>query len=622
MNRMRTLLLLFGAAAWLSAPVGARDISVSAGVDAPKIGVEDTLTLTVTVTGSVSGVTQPDVASALEDFHVRGQSSSMQATIMNFEMVQSHQFHYTLLPKREGMLRIPGLQVVVKGRTYRTEPIVVSVQSGSLKPRRQSPQQRRSPFVSPWDPWGERRQQRGVSDDELRRGVRVQGWLSRSRAYVGEPVVVHYRLLSRWPLLGATAVETPTFEGFVTEDIVLPATRTSDTVEQDGKRYYALPVLEKVLVPTQSGTFSIEPLVLEVRVQLGQAHWFFSMGASETVHRRSPTLTVEVQPLPEPVPDDFNGALGQFSLKETLSAEEVDASEALTFTVSVQGRGNLRSLAPPVFPPLPGFTVHEPEVSYNVKPSPAKGLHGAMKATYLLIPRTTGTQLLPMLTMSVFNPETQAYERLATKSHQVHVRGTITTKAPVLLAPAMREVETLATDIHYIRPEVPLHVFKESFAPLYRRPAALAIALGLPLVLNAAAIGAVARQRRLREDEKGYRARRAGRTASRRFAEARAAFRRSDAPRALEALDEGLRGYAADKTGRSPDGLTARDIFEEFRAARVDERRIREYGELMEAAHAGLYSPAGQRLDAEAAEKAGKLVRTIEREWKSKRAQA
>jgi hypothetical protein len=244
-----------------------------------------------------------------------------------------------------------------------------------------------------------------------------------------------------------------------------------------------------------------------------------------------------------------------------------------------------------------------------------------MKATYLLIPRTTGTQLLPMLTMSVFNPETQAYERLATKSYQVHVRGTITTKAPVLLAPAMGEVETLATDIHYIRPDVPL-LLREYYVPLYRRPAALALGLGLPLALNAAAIGAVARRRRLREDEKGYRARRAGRTASRRFAGAQAAFRRGDASRALEALDEGLRGYAADKTGRSPDGLTARDIFEEFHTARVDERWIREYGELMEAAHAGLYSPVGQHLDAEAAEKARRLVRAIEREWKSKRAQA
>jgi hypothetical protein len=619
---MRTLLFFVGAAAWLSAPVGAKDISVSAGVDAPKIGVEDALTLTVTVTGSVSGVTQPDVASALDDFYVRGQSSSMQATIMNFEMVQSHQFHYTLLPKREGMLRIPELQVVVKGKTYRTEPVVVSVQSGSLKPQRQSPQRRRSPFVSPWDPWRGQPRQGGVSGDELRRGVRVQGWLSRSSAYVGEPLVVNYRLLSRWPLLGATAVGTPTFEGFVTDDIPLPATQTSNTVEQDGERYYALRVLEKVLVPTQSGTFSIEPLALEVRVQVAQAHWFFSMGAAETVRRQSPVLTVEVRPLPEPAPDDFSGALGQFSLRETLSAEEVDASEALTFTVSVRGRGNLRSLAPPTFPPLPGFTVHEPEVSYNVKPSPAKGLHGAMKATYLLIPRTTGTQLLPMLTMSVFNPETHAYERLATKSHRVHVRGTITTKAPVLLAPTRGEVETLATDIHYIRPDVPLYALEESFVPLYRRPAALALALGLPLVLNAAAIGAVARQRRLREDEKGYRAHRAARAASGRFAEARAAFRRGDAPRALEELDEGLRGYAADKTGRSSDGLTARDIFEEFRAARVDERRIREYGELMEAAHAGLYSPAGQRLDAEAAEKAGKLVRAIEREWKNKRVQA
>jgi hypothetical protein len=619
---MRTLLFFFCAAAWLSAPAGARDISVRAGVDAPKIGVEDTLTLTVTVTGSVSGVTQPNVAAALGDFYVRSQSSSMQATIMNFEMVQSHRFHYTLLPKREGMLRIPELQVIVKGKTYRTDPIVVSVQSGSVKPLRSSPQRRRTPLVSPWDPWGERQQQRGVSGEEMRRGVHVQGWLSRSGAYVGEPVVVNYRLLSRWPIQGATAVETPTFEGFVTEDIPMPATRTSDTVEQDGIRYYALRVLEKVLVPTQSGTFTIEPLALEVRVQVAQAHWFFSMGASETVRRQSPTLTVEVQPLPEPAPDDFSGALGKFSLKETLSAEEVDASEALTFTVSVRGRGNLRSLAPPAFPPLPGFTVHEPEVSYDVKPSPAKGLHGAMKATYLLIPRTTGTQLLPMLTMSVFNPETQAYERLATESHQVHVRGTITTKAPVLLAPTGREVETLATDIHYIRPDVPLHALRESSVLLYRRPAALALALGLPLALNAAAIGAVARQRRLREDEKGYRARRAGRTASRRFAGAQAAFRRDDAPRALEALDEGLRGYAADKTGRSPDGLTARDIFEEFRAARVDERRIREYGELMEAAHAGLYSPAGQRLDAEAADKAKKLVRAIEREWRSKRAQA
>ena len=129
-NIMRFMLPLFIVAGILIAIVNPAyaQSPVYAEVDRTSISIGDTLTFSIVVNGSDSGV--PDVP-MLDGFQVLGSSKSSQLSIINGVISAQASYHYILAPTRAGMLTIPSIPVPVDGQDYSTQPITIEVVAGN-----------------------------------------------------------------------------------------------------------------------------------------------------------------------------------------------------------------------------------------------------------------------------------------------------------------------------------------------------------------------------------------------------------------------------------------------------------------------------------------------------------
>ena len=113
-----------------------RIVNLEASVDYSEIGVQDTLTLTVTVdTENVKSISKPALP-RLDAFSVVNESSSTRTSvsIVNGKTTHNRELKivYTLKPLKKGTFVIDPIIVQYKGDTYSTDPVTVKVVEGHV----------------------------------------------------------------------------------------------------------------------------------------------------------------------------------------------------------------------------------------------------------------------------------------------------------------------------------------------------------------------------------------------------------------------------------------------------------------------------------------------------------
>ena len=160
----------------------------------------------------------------------------------------------------------------------------------------------------------------------------------------------------------------------------------------------------RTLYPKKLGQMPLAPA--ELLLPLPQGH--------RTLKTKPLVLTV--QPLPEMGrPADFNGPIGEYQISAELERGWVEAGSALTLTVRVFGRGNLRVGGEPKLPTIPGVVVGGPNPSYDAMPT-------SMAYVYTLTPVQPGTLRIPAITYSYFNPNRATYATTQTLPIPLSVR--------------------------------------------------------------------------------------------------------------------------------------------------------------------------------------------------------
>jgi hypothetical protein len=215
--------------------------------------------------------------------------------------------------------------------------------------------------------------------------------------------------------------------------------------------------------------------------------------------------------------------------------------------VTAKGDGNVRALALPPVPEIPGVRRFEPTQSEKL---PARGLRlsGSRTVETVLVPEREGELVVPALVWPVFDPARGAYQLLHTEPLRVAVTPSTGTSLPTTLAGA----NALGTGLRPIRAEAGL---APAAPPPWRSPAYVA-ALALP-VLGFAGLGLGLRVReRAAAGAGARRTRGAGRAARRRLGAARKALARGDRESFLAEVERALAGYCADRLGTPVGGLT------------------------------------------------------------------
>lgn len=315
----------------------------------------------------------------------------------SFEKVYS----YYLLPNQKGTLVIRPATIEFNGQVYRTAAIRINVTAATAQPR---------------DP--------NDTQVSAEGNLYLIADVSKTNPYINEPITVVYKLyFNNIGISNSTEVSKPKYNDFWSQDIPIKQLVAEEGLFK-GEKYRYIVLKKIVLYPQKSGKLSIEPLSLDIAVQLpsNQRDMFGRVVVTEGNKRVSAgTKTINVKPLPEAgKPEDFSGAVGNFNFKVTPTKTNLKNGESLDLVVSVTGKGNMKlfSLPKPIAPNALEMydAVHSEQVD-----TPLSGMVGKVSDSYTIVPQYKGNYPIKPLKFTYFDLRSGTYKTLSSSEIMINV---------------------------------------------------------------------------------------------------------------------------------------------------------------------------------------------------------
>lgn len=528
-------------------------------------------------------------------------SSSIQVVNGSMSRTVSNTYSYVLRAEKEGVFTIGSASIVVDGDVVKSDPYTVTVladasgagtasqSAPSQGSSSQNPQQTSDPQVSGQD-------------------LFLKVYPSKKSAYVGEPVVLTYKLFTRVPVSQLSISKMPSYGGFwmkeCDEDNGNTLRQSSEVV--NGIEYTTAEVKKVVLIPQKAGRLTIEPMGLECLAQIVTQRTpqrsndpfdiffndpFFSRGYTNVQKNvETSTLIMDVKSLPEDgKPASFAGAVGNFKFTASIDADETSTNEAMTMTVTVSGNGNLEllNLPSPNFPP--DFEVYDPKVVSNVDAN-GQGMSGSRKAEYLVIPRRAGDFTIPAVEFSYFDPAKQQYVTLKSSPMSIKVNKGAgdDSEGGGLYASNQEGIKYLGSDIRHIKTGASKlkPVEQHFFGSILYFTLLLAL-----LVIFLVLLIIVKKRRQFRQDVVLVRNRQATKVAKGRLKNAYKFLKEQDQNHFYEEMSQALWGYISDKLGIERSVLSMDTVKEAMTGKGIDESLANAFVETLDTCEFARFAP-------------------------------
>jgi hypothetical protein len=588
-----TLAALTGTLAPIAEPTAAQDLSVRAYLTPGNtVGVGRPFTLNLEVTGAQSLTEEPRVPDLSEFAQYLGSGTSSSVQMINGRTSVSVTVQYRFQAIREGIHQIPSFPVSAGGSTHRTEPLELTISASTPTPGQ-----------------GERATDSGISAEDLF----LTAEATKTRVRDGEPFVVEYRIWTLVDVGSFSFTRVPEPQGFWVEDVTPEGQPRIERITRNGRAYTTAVIRRVALVPTGTGTRTLEPVGVEVQVRVRRPDPFGDLFGGSPLFGSSvvPTsvlsnpLRIVVAALPPSRPEPFSGVVGRLALDASIDRESVATNEAVTLTVRASGEGNLRAVPVPELGLPADFEVFPPEISESVQPF-GPGLSGEKTFEFVLIPRAPGARQIPAITMTYFDERAGAYRRASTDALALTVSGLADGGSL-----ARGGVSLLREDIRFIR------LVSDDLEPRDRSmfgPAFWIVAL-LPL-LGIAGSMALRRHLDLLEGDVAYaRGRRASRLARKRLTEARRLATGSDSRAFYAEVARALRGLVADRLNLPEAGLQSAELVERLAARGVAAGAVAEVRACLEHCDRQRFAPqpTDQHEKSRILERVGTLMTTLDK---------
>lgn len=334
---------------------------------------------------------------------IGGPNQSVSNSWVNGVRSFSKTYTYFVTPSRKGKLTIGQASIEIEGEVYKTSPKQVEVTEAVNNPN--SPQARAT----------------AIADDNLH----LVAEISKSKPYLNEAVTVIYKLYfsSEISVSNVNEVEMPKYSDFWSHLIPIPKLEIKRG-EYKGEVYNYVTWRKAVLYPQKAGKLTLEPLTLNVSVDVPTNRRDFF---GNRVYQKTPKVitagrrSINVRPLPEAgKPANFEGAVGAFDLTVKFNKTALKSSESFQATVKVSGRGNLKLFSLPKLSAPSSLEVYEPEHKESIKTN-LLGMQGSIEDTYTIVPQYQGNYPIPPLTFSYFDPVKESYVSLNSKEALIDV---------------------------------------------------------------------------------------------------------------------------------------------------------------------------------------------------------
>ena len=414
--------------------------------------------------GTATKFTKPSFKNFSEVGSYQSSGGGM-TVIVNGKVIQGgdeeESFNYTLVATTVGKFTIDAAKAMVNGKWIESGTLTIEVtNSGNATASNNSGNTSKGAASKNTAPSTN-------TTDGSNSDIFIKAFIDKTNPYVGEQVIVTYKLYTKIPVTQYGIDKLPAFSGFWSQDL---NNEKDKPVQYKDGQYVVAEVRKVALFPQKSGALKIDPLNLEciVQVQTQQKNdpfasffndpFFGNMGSSffNTVSEVKKTLisnplSLYVKPLPVAnQPAEFSGSVGKFNVEATIDKTSAKTNDAINLIYKVTGIGNISLIDKPKFDFPADLETYDPDIKENVIRS-AAGVSGTKTFSYLIIPRNAGDFTIKPVEFSYFDLATNSYVTLTSPEFKLNIaKGKGDDKATVTSA-NKEDIKYLNSDIRYIK---------------------------------------------------------------------------------------------------------------------------------------------------------------------------
>jgi hypothetical protein len=400
------------------------------------IDISESFTFTIKIK-DIDVDPEVDISPMLENFSVIiGPNIGSEYKFINGKKSTSRSISWTIVAQKVGKLKIPKLKVVLAGKQYFTDEVIMNVSKKTID---------------------------GAIGDMF---LRIE--ISDLDVRVGEQVIVTYTFFTRIASK-VLSTEFPKYKNFWVEKLFDPAGKqiTPDAwndIEINGYKYKSIKMYEVALFPLSEGTFDLNSMIMKIETKekdpgVRRLFWddpFFDTFSQRTKARIlvSELRTIKVSTLLNQ-PKNFTGAVGSFSVSSSLSSKNVENGTPMTFYLRLKGEGNLDNIGrpdikfPDNFDIFDGEIVKERDITDSVS--------GTITWEYNIIPRKEGDYTIEAVAIPFFDTKLEAWSSVRSKPIKFNI-----TKSSYFEKNANINALIDNKDIRYIKLKDTKWIFKDS----------------------------------------------------------------------------------------------------------------------------------------------------------------
>ncbi len=405
--------------------------TVKVSVDKQRLQKGEVLQLMIEVSGA-KNFPKIDKGKLSYNFDfVGGPYEQTSIEFINGKMKDTKTLTWTLSPRKTGNITLPSIQGSVDGKEFVSKPIKILV-ANNLK-------------------------------DVSANSVFIMAEIDKEKAYLGEQITLTYKLYkdTNTKISGIDQFQMPDFNGFWVEEIFTPQRLQyqNKNVLYQGRKYQVANLGKRALFPIASAEHVIPSVRIKTQIEKKKKNNkrdpffdpFFNSFFTETqtIFIESNKKTITIKQFPEPKPNDFNGAVGDFKINVTIDQEEIEVNNGVMFTIFLEGTGNLGLFSLPKVEFPQALEAFPPNDDYK-KDVFRNQITGSQKLEYVLIPRGPGHFEIPRIKMSYFNLELDSWSSIETIPLKIKVTGD-NVKVDNSTGLTKKEIELISEDIRFIK---------------------------------------------------------------------------------------------------------------------------------------------------------------------------
>lgn len=558
-------------------------LDVSAGRGRREIGVGELFYITYEVSNTEKAPEKPASVPGgkIMYFDRTGQSSSF--TSVNGKTTQSFSYTYTLTVRAQNEGSFTFGPVTVDGVKSNTVSYTIGSAPSQANPGVGNRQTQTDPdrhnsadgpkFI-------------GKGDGNLYLRANV----SKTTAYEQEALVYTVKLYTTYDaikFIGATAA--PKFEGFVVEE----SKDISNQLEYEtvnGKTYATAIIARYIIFPQMEGDLKVLGNTYTVSVDEREYYhdpFWGSMSVAKPLQLNvTPNdLTIKVKSLPSPLPANFSGGVGKFSISSSLPAQTYMTNQAASVVYTVTGTGNLKYVK------LPDLNALYPAQLEVYSPSPDVqttvgriNVSGTARFDYSFMPLESGSFTIPEVQLVYFNPESGKYETSTARGYEITVgKGKGSEKSQTRGNMAFNP-QLLPVGGH----------LSPSYTPYVKRIGYWLFYI-IPVILLLSAVAYYRAYLKANADLLAVRSRKADKMAKKRLRKASMCMKRGEADNFYDEMLSALWGYIGDKLKMPPSELSRQNISEKLKARGISENVEAGFIKLLDECEFAKYAPAATK---------------------------